>query len=80
MAALTGNVEAAKIMVQKRPDLLYLRDDKGYFPVVKAAMSVHRPTVDFFIAETKDDGATNPYASDDGVLLLIYLIDSEFLG
>lgn len=80
VAALMGNLEAAKILVHRHPGLLYSPDRYGYFPVVKAAMSAHRPTLQFFISHTKDDVVPNLYAQDHGVDLLECIIDAEFFG
>ncbi|KAH6818365.1 hypothetical protein C2S51_001968 [Perilla frutescens var. frutescens] len=78
VAALMGNLEAARILVESLPNLLYEPDTWGVFPIVNAAMSAHRPTIDFFISQTKDNLDPNPYADDNGVLLLNTLIDSDF--
>lgn len=80
VAALRGNLAAAKILVGRRNELLYMPDTWGVFPIVKAAMSADRPTIDFFMSETRHDSEPNPYANDYGVLLVNTLIDSGFFG
>lgn len=80
VAARMGNLAAATVLVNRCPPLLYLPDKWGLFPVHKAAMCGHRPTLEFFISQTRDDLEHNPYAGDNGVLLLYSLIDSDFFG
>lgn len=79
-AATVGNVAAARILVRRRRDLLYATDVFGYFPVLKAALSADRPTVEFFMAETKDDWGPNPFDHESGAMLLYTLITSDFFG
>ncbi|KAK6147604.1 hypothetical protein DH2020_018516 [Rehmannia glutinosa] len=78
VAALTGNTAAAKILVGRLPDLLYVQSNNGYFPVHKAAISAHKETLQFLISQTKDDLEPTPYAGEKGVLLLNDVIDADF--
>ncbi|KAH6779149.1 hypothetical protein C2S52_010386 [Perilla frutescens var. hirtella] len=79
MAAVTGNLAAARILVSRRRDLLYVMDTWGQLPVVNAAMCDHPPTVDFFISQTiNDDFDRDHYVAQHCLLLLNTLIESEF--
>ncbi|GER56944.1 ankyrin repeat-containing protein [Striga asiatica] len=78
VAALAGNTEAARILVSRLPDLLYVQSNTGSFPIHKAAMSAHKETLRFLISQTKDDVNPSPYFGDKGVMLLIDVIDADF--
>ncbi|KAL3634476.1 hypothetical protein CASFOL_021530 [Castilleja foliolosa] len=77
VAALTGNTEAAKILIGRRPDLLCVRANSGDFPVHLAALSTHRKTLKYLISETKDDWLPSPYVDQTGLKLLCILIDAD---
>ncbi|KAH6828539.1 hypothetical protein C2S53_013787 [Perilla frutescens var. hirtella] len=77
VAARIGNLAAARILVHKLPALLHEPDTWGVLPILNAALSAHRPTIDFFITHTRDNLDPNPYDGDTGVLLLNTLINSE---
>ncbi|CAA0807152.1 Unknown protein [Striga hermonthica] len=78
VAALAGNTEAARILVSRLPDLLYVQSNNGSFPIHKAAMSAHKETLRFLISQTKDDVNPSPYVGDKGVMLLNDVIDADF--
>lgn len=75
VAARRGNVAAARILVEKRPDMVM----SGILLLVKAAAeSGHRPTTDFFMERMGPH--VDAHESDNGVLLLNALINSDFFG
>ncbi|KAH6799979.1 hypothetical protein C2S52_000443 [Perilla frutescens var. hirtella] len=78
LAALTGNLPAAKLLVHRLPDLLYVRSHNDKFPVQLAAEVAHRQTLEFLISKTRDDRHTNPFAGETGLLLLVFMIDADF--
>ncbi|KAL3623598.1 hypothetical protein CASFOL_032414 [Castilleja foliolosa] len=77
VAALTGNTEAAKILIGRRPDLLCVPDNTGGFPVHLAALSAHREMLWYLISETKDDWLPSPYVGQTGLKLLCIVIDAD---
>ncbi|KAL3623601.1 hypothetical protein CASFOL_032417 [Castilleja foliolosa] len=79
VAARTGNKEAAKILIGRRPDLLCVPDNYGDFPVHLAALSGHRKTLWYLILETKDDWLPSPYVGQTGLKLLCIVIDADIL-
>lgn len=81
VAAWTGNLPAAEILVRRLPDLLYVADKQGYFPVHSAAFFGHRKTLEFLMLHTKDqDSLPNPFAGPCGLCLLNFLIDADYFG
>ncbi|KAK4432808.1 hypothetical protein Salat_1043000 [Sesamum alatum] len=79
-AAAVGNIEAATILVNRMPDLLYIPDRLGRFPLQTAALHAHRDMLKYLISVTRDDAHhQNPYAASAGLILLIFVIDAEFL-
>ncbi|KAL3623599.1 hypothetical protein CASFOL_032415 [Castilleja foliolosa] len=77
VAALTGNTEAAKILIGRRPNLLCVPDNTGRFPVHLAALSAHWETLWYLISETKDDCFPSPYLGQTGLELLCIVIDAD---
>ncbi|CAA0810962.1 Ankyrin repeat family protein [Striga hermonthica] len=77
VASLTGNTAAAKILVDRRPDLLCVPDNTGSFPVHLAALSAHGETLWYLISETKDDWFPSPYLGETGLKLLCIVIDAD---
>lgn len=80
VAALTGNLEAAQILVRRLPNLLYVSSNSDKFPVHLAAGAGHRQTLEFLLSRTRDDQLTNPYAAESGLRLLNFLVDADFFG
>ncbi|CAA0842397.1 Ankyrin repeat family protein [Striga hermonthica] len=79
VAALTGNTDAARILVRKKPDLVHVRDNIGSFPVHVAALSAHRETLVYLISMC-EYVLMNPYHGEEGLKLLCYMIDADILG
>ncbi|KAL0315846.1 UNVERIFIED_CONTAM: hypothetical protein Sradi_5462800 [Sesamum radiatum] len=78
-AATVGNVEAAAILVNRMPSLLYIQNNYGDFPLQTAALYAQRDMLKYLISVTKDDFGENPYAGSAGLRLLLFVIDAEFL-
>ncbi|KAG8367169.1 hypothetical protein BUALT_Bualt16G0044600 [Buddleja alternifolia] len=80
VAAAVGNLDAAKILVGRVPDLLYVTRNGGYFPLQEAAYYAHREMITYLRSVmTRDDfGRENPYDGDNGIYLLQYFIAAEF--
>ncbi|KAL3820307.1 hypothetical protein ACJIZ3_006212 [Penstemon smallii] len=72
-AAATGNTKAARILVEKQPDLVYRASKDGRYPVHMAAIG-HRDTLKYLINHTSADAMPNPYSGGSGVRLLITVI------
>ncbi|KAF5956400.1 hypothetical protein HYC85_003625 [Camellia sinensis] len=90
-AAWFGNTEAAKILVAKHSDLLYIRNKKDWLPLYRAAQSAHKDTLSYLLMVTKPDCKTKkpiendlehmaPFEDDSGVELLVRVIASGFYG
>ncbi|KAL8504449.1 hypothetical protein ACS0TY_015859 [Phlomoides rotata] len=78
IAALTGNTDAARLLVDRVQGLVYEQARKGWFPIHAAARSAHRATLEFLLLETSDSASDNPYDGQSGVLLLCLVIDAGF--
>ncbi|KAL0349848.1 UNVERIFIED_CONTAM: hypothetical protein Sradi_4134000 [Sesamum radiatum] len=78
VAAAVVNIAAATILVERMPDLLYIPNFVGNFPVQIAALYAQRDMLKYLISVTKDDFGQNPYAGSAGLILLIHVIDAEF--
>ncbi|GMP36867.1 hypothetical protein CsSME_00008834 [Camellia sinensis var. sinensis] len=88
-AARFGNTEAAKILVAKHSDLLYIRNENDWLPLHRAAQSAHKDTLSYLLmvtnpaCKTKKPNDNNlermaPFEADSGVELLVLVIASGF--
>ncbi|XP_074275216.1 uncharacterized protein LOC141599175 isoform X2 [Silene latifolia] len=77
IAAAVGNIAAAKILVNKNPDLPNIPGKYG-FPIHKAARFGHKEMVLYLMDVTRDDILTNPFVGEDGGRLLIDVIAADF--
>nr|GMC75616.1 ankyrin repeat-containing protein NPR4-like isoform X3 [Ipomoea batatas] len=82
LAARYGNLEVAKILVQKNSKLLYNTSAADLLPIHYAARNTLN-SVDvyrYFFSVTKDneDGEANPYEGPSGATILVNLIKSKF--
>ncbi|GMP36848.1 hypothetical protein CsSME_00008829 [Camellia sinensis var. sinensis] len=91
IAARFGNTDAAKILVAKHSDLLYIRNRDNWLPLHWAARSAHKDTLSYLLMVTKPDCKTKkpiendlehmaPFEDDSGVELLVLVIASGFYG
>ncbi|XP_027932351.1 ankyrin repeat-containing protein At5g02620-like isoform X2 [Vigna unguiculata] len=55
LAAITGNVEIAKILLRKNPMLLWIRDENGMLPIQLASSAGHILITDFLFGKTLED-------------------------
>lgn len=81
IAAAVGNKDAAIILVNRKPILLYTTNTYGNFPVQIAALYAHRDMLEYFLDVTKDDATIsdkNPYADLPGLMLLVRAINADF--
>ncbi|KAL8505210.1 hypothetical protein ACS0TY_016433 [Phlomoides rotata] len=76
VAALAGYTMAAKILVAKRPDLVYNRTTAGRLPIHFAAESGHKETLAYLISNTSNQDGV--YSGQSGLKLLFYTIDAGF--
>ncbi|KAL7133256.1 hypothetical protein ABFS83_12G128500 [Erythranthe nasuta] len=75
-AAHVDNKEAAIILVNRMPRLLYSPNNiRNDFPVHTAALFSHKRTLLYLLQATKEQ---TPYDCYDGLRLLVYLIQAEF--
>ncbi|KAL7224901.1 hypothetical protein ACSBR1_026222 [Camellia fascicularis] len=89
IAARFGNTDAAKILVAKHSDLLYIRNKDDWLPLHWAARSAHKDTLSYLLMVTKPHCKTKkpiendlehmgPFEDDSGVQLLVLVIASGF--
>ncbi|KAL8464310.1 hypothetical protein ACS0TY_034001 [Phlomoides rotata] len=80
LTAMKGNTEAAKMLVGRRPNLVYKRSREGLLPIHFAVESGHRETLAYFILNTPnhddDDDYIDVYSGQSGLKLLLYTIDA----
>ncbi|KAL9246026.1 hypothetical protein vseg_019610 [Gypsophila vaccaria] len=77
LAAVVGNVEAAKILVSKNPNLPNISCTRG-FPINKAAQFSQKKMVKYLLTVTKADIHPNPFTGESGGRLLIDVITADF--
>ncbi|CAL5328655.1 unnamed protein product [Camellia sinensis] len=88
-AARFGNTDAAKILVAKHTDLLYIRNKDDWLPLHRAAQSAHKDTLSYLLMVTNPGCKTKkpiendlehmpPFEDDSGVELLVLVIASGF--
>ncbi|KAL7091874.1 hypothetical protein ACP275_12G130500 [Erythranthe tilingii] len=75
-AANVGNTEAATILVNRMPRLLYIPNlTRNDFPVHTAALYNHKRTLKYLLQVTMEP---KPYDGNDGLRLLLYLLHADF--
>ncbi|KAM0053496.1 putative ankyrin repeat-containing domain, PGG domain, retrotransposon Copia-like protein [Helianthus debilis subsp. tardiflorus] len=85
-AAVLDNYLAAKMLVEKNPDLLFRVNNKNYLPIERAIVNSHKTTFLYLlqvckqhIGLSKKDGNQNPFEGEKGVSLLNNTILAGFL-
>ncbi|KAJ0817611.1 putative ankyrin repeat-containing domain, PGG domain, retrotransposon Copia-like protein [Helianthus annuus] len=85
-AALLDNYLAAKMLVEKNPDLLFRVDYQNYLPIQRAIFNSHKTTFLYLlqvckqhIGLSKKDGNHDPFEGEKGVSLLNCAILAGFL-
>ncbi|KAK9678192.1 hypothetical protein RND81_11G194600 [Saponaria officinalis] len=79
IAAVVGNIHAAKILYNKNPDLPNISGKYG-FPIHKAAQFSQEKMVNYLLDVTGADIQPNPFTGDMGGRLLIDVIAADFFG
>nr|XP_043636745.1 uncharacterized protein LOC122607771 isoform X2 [Erigeron canadensis] len=81
-AAIVGNTKAAKMLVEKNPCLLFVVDELGYLPILRAIHNNHKITVLYLLEACKIyidlsqiDGYQNPFEGEHGSWILGGLIN-----
>lgn len=78
-AAMAGNKEAAILLVNKNPDLLYITNKKNRLPIHLAARNSQKDTLMYLISVSKKDVGNSPFVGKFGALLLTIAISSQFI-
>ncbi|KAG5549337.1 hypothetical protein RHGRI_014629 [Rhododendron griersonianum] len=78
VAATVGNTRAAVVLVQKNPDLPYIRGYLNRLPLHCAALYACKDTLLFLLNVTKDDHVSRPFSNENAVRLVNYAINSGF--
>ncbi|KAL0307706.1 UNVERIFIED_CONTAM: Retrovirus-related Pol polyprotein from transposon TNT 1-94 [Sesamum calycinum] len=78
-AAAIGNMAATKILVCKTPDLLYIPNNNGEFPVQIAALYARKDVLQYLISVTRDDFGVNLYAGFCGLKLFVFVVEADYL-
>ncbi|KAJ0624727.1 putative ankyrin repeat-containing domain, PGG domain, retrotransposon Copia-like protein [Helianthus annuus] len=85
-AAVLDNYLAAKMLVEKNPDLLFRVNNKNYLPIERAIVNSQKTTFLYLlqvckqhIGLSKKDGNQNPFEGEKGVSLLNNTILAGFL-
>lgn len=79
VATIIGNIDAAKLLVYKNPDLLYIPDAGGLLPVHIAAQYGQKSILLYLLKVTSNDNPS-PFAYESGAKLLAKIIEAEFYG
>ncbi|XP_076907108.1 uncharacterized protein LOC143563460 [Bidens hawaiensis] len=86
LAAILDSIDAARILVEKNPHLLFCEDYQQHLPVQNAINNSHRKTFLYLLQMSKQhlslskkEGYHNPFEGRGGVLLLNQTIIAGFL-
>lgn len=79
VAATVGNIEAARLLVSKNPDLPNISSKSG-LPIHRAAQYGQKPMVLYLLDVTRKDMDPNPFSGEYGIKLLVSIIVAEFYG
>ncbi|KAJ0736333.1 putative ankyrin repeat-containing domain, PGG domain, ankyrin repeat-containing domain superfamily [Helianthus annuus] len=74
IAAVVGNIEAVKILVNKNQGLLYVKDVDGLLPIHRALINSHKDTFLYLLVVTKDNEYPFTFTGYMGVTLLSNVI------
>ncbi|KAH6757813.1 hypothetical protein C2S52_023278 [Perilla frutescens var. hirtella] len=79
-AGIVGNTEAAVVLVDQNPELLYILNKENQLPVLKAAIYCQKETLKYLISQYDPNAQNNnPFKGQLGIDLLNAVIASEFL-
>lgn len=79
-AAKVGNIEAVRMLVDKRPSLLYYANNDRNLPVHSAVINCHKDVTEYLLLNSQPNVQNSPFEGILGVRLLTSLISSEFFG
>nr|GMC55868.1 protein ACCELERATED CELL DEATH 6-like [Ipomoea batatas] len=77
-AAKFGNVEAAKLLVSRDPDLPSIWNDSNCLALHSAALFGHKEMVIYLLTVTGDHVRPSPFADKPGITLMMLLVHSGF--
>ncbi|XP_021979050.1 uncharacterized protein LOC110875156 [Helianthus annuus] len=77
VAAIVGNIEAAKILVQRNQDLLFIKDKEGHTPLARALSNMHTDTYLYLLNPTHDIEMATLFTGISGDELLVNAISSK---
>ncbi|KAM7470118.1 hypothetical protein LguiA_008301 [Lonicera macranthoides] len=78
IAAASGNVEAAKLLVEKNPQLPNIGNTLSEVPLLSAAIRGKREMVLYLLPVTEENSITQPFRNERGYIFLHGLITSGF--
>ncbi|XP_073043922.1 uncharacterized protein [Primulina eburnea] len=73
-----GNVQAAKLLVARDPELPHIRNDTNFLPLHLAALFGQKEIVVYLLTVTRENVEPNPFAGRPGSLLLSTIVHSGF--
>ncbi|XP_073034914.1 uncharacterized protein [Primulina eburnea] len=74
-AALAGNKEAAILLVNKKTDLLYIKNNNNMLPIHLAARNSHKDTLMYLISVSKKEVQNSPFVGKLGLCYVaLYLV------
>lgn len=82
-AATVGNTQAAKLLINKDPEMAQITNDDGYTPLTLAAKYSQKEMLCYLLGVTKDvvgERGTSPYQGQFGADLLGFTILADFYG
>ncbi|CAI9780346.1 unnamed protein product [Fraxinus pennsylvanica] len=76
--AVLGNIQAAKLLVRKNPELPNIWNIDGSLPIHLAAMRGHRAMTLYLFSKTREDEYSNPSKDEAGATLMNFAINAGF--
>ncbi|XP_010276714.1 PREDICTED: uncharacterized protein LOC104611391 isoform X2 [Nelumbo nucifera] len=76
-AVRSGNVEIAKLLVGKNDNLTQIQNEKGWFPILEAAILCQKGMLNFLLSVTKDEDG-GPFRGKKGALILVNALYADF--
>ncbi|KZV43899.1 hypothetical protein F511_37875 [Dorcoceras hygrometricum] len=73
-----GNVEAAKLLVGRDPELPHMRNDTNFLPLHLAALFGQKEMVVYLLTVTRENVEPNPFVGPPGSVLLSSIVHSGF--
>ncbi|KAK6273681.1 hypothetical protein POUND7_010764 [Theobroma cacao] len=77
VAAMVGNLEVARLLVERNPNLPYIRDNNEVVPLHRAVQYGHKNLVSFLLGVTRNEiepAYPSPYADESGLMLQLLLV------